>query len=116
MLLRNGKRGVIFKPYSDSLLNSRRRRKNFQSKFVRGCKRKYDEILGTAQDEFDDYESLMTKDPEYGLEDDQALEGQKTTTIHNLLPEILTMIFEKLDVQSRGRAAQVSPPNPFREN
>ena len=33
--------------------------------------------------------------------------AQGTTTIHRLYPEILCLIFEMLDVESKGRAAQV---------
>ena len=34
-------------------------------------------------------------------------EPQDGTTIDNIFPEILCLIFEKLDLQSKGRAAQV---------
>ena len=34
-------------------------------------------------------------------------ERDGTTTIDNLFPEILCLVFEKLDLQSKGRAAQV---------
>ena len=33
---------------------------------------------------------------------------EEGTTVDNLFPEILCLIFEKLDVQSKGRAAQVT--------
>ena len=37
-------------------------------------------------------------------------ERDGTTTIDNLFPEILCLVFEKLDLQSKGRAAQVKRP------
>ena len=97
MLLRNGKRGVTFKPYSDSLRNSKSHKK--ESRVQRGCKRRHDE-LSLAQDE-------LHKSTTYSQDADQDFTGQGKVTINHVFPEILTLIFEKLDVQSRGRAAQV---------
>ena len=116
MLLRSGKHSKIFKPYDHNeggihyarMGGARRRR-------VRpGCKRKYDEcsyskvtheksVLSEGDSEFD-FEDLEDEEEEVQILD----VPQKTeTTIGNLFPEILTMVFDKLDVQSKGRAAQV---------
>lgn len=124
MLLRSGKRGVIFKPYSDSLLRRRQRQTGIGQQA--GYKRKYDECTSRDLDEADlVYDDL--DDPNYDFEkscpiqlsefeyfeDLEQLEAERrvvekhTTTINNLFPEILTMIFDKLDVQSLGRVAQV---------
>ena len=40
------------------------------------------------------------------------LKERDGTTIDNLFPEILCLIFEKLDLQSKGRAAQVKRVSP----
>ena len=40
-------------------------------------------------------------------EEEQERDGR--TTIDNLFPEILCLVFEALDLQSKGRAAQVEP-------
>lgn len=44
----------------------------------------------------------------YGYDEDEVMEEVPgRTNISHLYPEILTMIFSKLDLQSKGRVAQV---------
>ena len=114
MLLRNGKQSKqIFKPYDghDERVKSGRM---IRRKVRAGCKRKLQDLSSTEG--LSEYDlSLVDKSisSEFEFEDEEEeeveiIEEQKTTTIGNLFPEILTEIFEKLDVQSRGRAAQVN--------
>jgi len=109
MLLRNGKQSKqIFKPYAENVKKSGRRHARARP----GFKRKHDEIDGAVKEcsGYGGDSAFLEKSisSEFYEEDEVTIiEEQKATTINNLFPEILTEIFDKLDVQSKGRAAQV---------
>ena len=114
MLLRNGKQSKqIFKPYAENVNKSGRR-----TRARAGVKRRYDECDGAVKDfsdEGDDrlFREKSTSSQFYEEDEVTIIEEQKATTISNLFPEILTEIFDRLDVQSKGRAAQVNTHSKF---
>lgn len=45
---------------------------------------------------------------------EEEVERQAGTTIEHLYPELLCLVFEQLDLQSKGRVAQVRHSNPLK--
>lgn len=94
---------VSYRPYSDLSL-SRQGLGNGSQKKIQGG------LIGTKKCSLhgkngDSPDSLVKQNRGVaGGEEEVVQEG---TTIDNLYPEILCLIFEKLDLQSKGRAAQV---------
>jgi hypothetical protein len=93
------KRGhVTFRPYSDSLDSPR------PTFFIETQSPLNKSRLGLTG-------SLPTTKSHKGLKDSESCEDKKVPhlecTIGNLFPEILSTIFEYLDVPAKGRAAQV---------
>lgn len=113
------KRGpVTFKPYSDNLplrepalqIGGRRSEKNGA---LPTKKRKFGQRSGLVLAEGDEGFSRgeSEKVTRERVDKKKTLEKKnelRATTVDNLFPEILTNIFEYLDVQSKGRAARVS--------
>ena len=114
------KRGpVTFKPYSDNVplrepvLQIGGRRSGEKSLLPQ--KRKYGQrtglISGEGQSGFsrgDSEKVTRERVDKKTLEKKKKKSELRATTVENLFPEILTNIFEYLDVQSKGRAARVS--------
>lgn len=94
----DGRRGrVTFKPYSDIRLDTTR------SHHARECqqplKRRHGDYLHAIP--------ILNKNGSV-VKNTHIIHPDRGCTIGNLFPEILSMIFEYLDVQSKGRVAQVS--------
>ncbi len=107
--LNRSSRGVTFKPYSDIRLDNPNLRHCTSlhgtrgERPLQGLKRRFDERGSGGHG---------VKSVDFANNLQNVVKGQKAhgnrSTIGNLFPEILSMIFEYLDVQSKGRAAQVS--------
>ena len=94
---KRGRNGVTFKPYSDIRLDSSSYSKGLRTRELQlPLKRKHDGL------------SHIPTNKGSVVKNTHVIQPDRGCTIGNLFPEILSMIFEYLDVQSKGRVAQVN--------
>ena len=84
-----GRAGAIYRPYIDNISHIPHKHHHKHAKKDHLLKQKVVEVVEVEEEE--------EVEPEGGR-----------TTIANLFPEVLCLIFEKLDLSSKGRVAQVN--------
>ncbi len=97
---------VTFKPYSDIRLDSSLQRLSGRGEARQPLKRRHGDNFNPDQNYADSIRKRLMYGPGVG-NNTQVVQQEVGCTIGNLFPEILSMIFEYLDVQSKGRVAQV---------